>query len=435
MSREDLLEACVAYIKMHAVLVRALEGFREKYASYGRFAGAVTLTNVTVEERSVLEGFFQCNYHGKTQVKINADQFEKALSQSRFAGLDGESVLYAFYGTPLLSKKAQKEQYEAHWSQLIAQTQTLAETTLAKQWLQMLDRTETTTPAERAMQRYLKKRDRAAGGTLEEAKRLFILGVQILNRLPLTEPMYLPVFAAALTGDPHAFDNGQSDGGFLSLLVRWLCHEAPMNNVLEKQQAYLRVGLLLDDLSNYVMALGLRAWKRNGQEHPGMAGFFTEKEPIQLPLADIIRWQKVRCPNDRLYMVENPSVYAVLCTNWQGKQALVCGGGQPSLSVYELLDLLVAGTEVWYAGDLDPEGLQIAERLARYYDGPFHYWHMSVEDYYKSLPSKAIDEPRLKKLDKIVDPRLDELVAAIQRKGTAGYQENLLQCYIDDILS
>ena len=88
------------------------------------------------------------------------------------------------------------------------------------------------------------------------------------------------------------------------MLVRWLCAAAPMHDILGKQRQYLQVGLLLDDVSNYVMTLGLRAWKKNSEEHMGMAGFFAEREPVQLPLADIVRWSKVRCPNDRLYMVE-----------------------------------------------------------------------------------------------------------------------------------
>lgn len=433
MSQSELMDECVDYIRSHAILIKVLDGFRDKYLSYGRLAGTVVLENVTVEERIVLEGFFQRNYHGKTQVRITAVQFETALQQSRFAELDGEDVLQAFYGTLLFSRKSKKEQAEARWHRLVASVQAQAKTASAKRWIDSLANAEMVEPFAVKMRVYLKKRDNAAGGCLKEVERLLVLGVKILNRLPLMEPVYLPVFAAELTGDPHAFDKGRKDGGFLALVIQWLCQGMPMHNILERQRCYLQVGLLFDDMSNYVMALGMRAWKKDGREHLGMAGFFFEREPVHLPLSDIVQWTEVCCPNDRLYMVENPSIYAVLCNHWREKQAIVCVAGQPNLSVYELLDRLSAGTEIWYAGDFDPEGLQIAERLADYYNGVFNYWRMSAEDYSKSCPAKPLNDERLKKLEKIKDPRLSETVDAILSKKAAGYQEKLLHDYIKDM--
>ena len=48
--------------------------------------------------------------------------------------------------------------------------------------------------------------------------------------------------------------------------------------------------------------------------------------------------------------------------------------GQPRLSSLLLLDLFAkAKMEVWYAGDFDPEGLLIAQKLKQYYQGEFFY--------------------------------------------------------------
>ena len=42
-----------------------------------------------------------------------------------------------------------------------------------------------------------------------------------------------------------------------------------------------------------------------------------------------------------------------------------------------VLDLFAkSGIRVYYAGDLDPEGILIAQKLSQYYKGEFHYWHM-----------------------------------------------------------
>lgn len=46
----------------------------------------------------------------------------------------------------------------------------------------------------------------------------------------------------------------------------------------------------------------------------------------------------------------------------------MCMNGQPRLAGLMVLELLAkSGTRVYYAGDLDPEGILIAQKLSRYY--------------------------------------------------------------------
>ena len=71
-------------------------------------------------------------------MRITAVQFETALQQSRFAELDGEDVLQAFYGTLLFSRKSKKEQAEARWHRLVASVQAQAKTASAKRWIDSL---------------------------------------------------------------------------------------------------------------------------------------------------------------------------------------------------------------------------------------------------------------------------------------------------------
>ena len=81
-------------------------------------------------------------------------------------------------------------------------------------------------------------------------------------------------------------------------------------------------------------------------------------------------------------MVENPSVFALLA---RGKRTVVCGNGQPRLALLQLLELMgQAKIHVFYAGDLDPEGLLIAQNLKKRYTGIFSFWHMGLEDYWAS---------------------------------------------------
>ena len=93
-----------------------------------------------------------------------------------------------------------------------------------------------------------------------------------------------------------------------------------------------------------------------------------------------------------------------------------------------VLELLAkSGTKVYYAGDLDPEGILIAQKLSRYYKGEFHYWHMETEDYEKCKSEEVISPKRMKILERITDDRLKPVVERIKAYGTAGYQEMLME--------
>ena len=108
----------------------------------------------------------------------------------------------------------------------------------------------------------------------------------------------------------------------------------------------------------------------------------------------------------------------------------MCMNGQPRLAGLVALELLAAaGTSVFYAGDFDPEGLLIAQKLAHYYrdtlHGSFNYWHLTPEDYRKSCSGKIISEKRLKILDRITDAELLPIVQMMRETRLAGYQEKI----------
>lgn len=160
---------------------------------------------------------------------------------------------------------------------------------------------------------------------------------------------------------------------------------------LERQKIYLKAGILLDAISNYCMISGILAWKKDGTPHAGMNGFCQE-----------------------------------------GDCACMCMNGQPRLASILLLDLAAqAGIRVCYAGDFDPEGLLIAQKVILYYKGEAEYWHMTVEDYEQSRSEEKISEKRLAMLERITDERLVPLAERIRELRVAGYQERLIEKYID----
>ena len=86
----------------------AFEGFWEKYLSYGKFAGTVTVRILTESERMDLEGFLQRNYHGKKTASVSARRFEEALAGSRFAGIGGKEALELYFQRTPVDKKEQR---------------------------------------------------------------------------------------------------------------------------------------------------------------------------------------------------------------------------------------------------------------------------------------------------------------------------------------
>ena len=104
----------------------------------------------------------------------------------------------------------------------------------------------------------------------------------------------------------------------------------------------------------------------------------------------------------------------------------MCMNGQPRLSSVLMLDLFArAGTKVYYAGDFDPEGLLIAQKIKQYYKGDFSYWHMSIAEYEKSRSKEVISARRIKILAKINDSELAAVAEEISRAKVAGYQEKI----------
>ena len=56
---------------------------------------------------------------------------------------------------------------------------------------------------------------------------------------------------------------------------------------------------------------------------------------------------------------------------------------------------------------------------------------MSADDYEMSMSAEEISQRRQKMLEKVEDPELKETAEALQKSGKAGYQENMLQVYLE----
>lgn len=418
----DLVKECVEYFRQNPVWEKILKGFREKYFSYGRFSGSVVLRNPSWKEIEELEGFFGRSFHCQKSISISAEKFQKVLENSRYKEITPDILLESYFGQPLRGKQEEKLLREQKRQDMIRRVSSDYAGTSAQAELEYFVQ-------------MLKGNSRDDFAELEQQLRL---SAEIFNKLPYRkeQKIYLAVFAAMLTGNPHAFDQGTEGGRILYQVVErnlelrnLTISETEIFPAYKRQKSYLAAGILLDDVSNYAMLCNVEAVKRDGSIHRGMDGFLKENDIIQVPLGVIADWKEVRCLHQEIYIVENPSVFAMLCGKAEQGQmdtpcSCMCMNGQPRLAGLMTLDLLAeSGTDIYYSGDLDPEGILIAQKLAEYYKGKFCFWHMGVEDYEKCRSEETISDRRMKILDKITDDRLIPVINKIRQHKTAGYQE------------
>lgn len=152
------------------------------------------LKNLSADEIEVLEGFFGQNFHGRKSITISAERFAKALENSRYKEISPDQLLKFYFGKEPVSKKEQKEKREQEKQEIEDEFFDYCQGTYAEKLApEMLCFAETS---------YKRKPVR-----MEAA---FIFLGRYHKGLPYRSERneYLPVFAARLTKNPHAFDKG-----------------------------------------------------------------------------------------------------------------------------------------------------------------------------------------------------------------------------------
>lgn len=156
----------------------------------------------------------------------------------------------------------------------------------------------------------------------------------------------------------------------------------------------------------------------------------SQREPVILTLQTLGSLDRVCTQNGKsVYIVENPAVFSTLVRAWPDA-AVICGNGQIRLATLVLLDLFDDETTFFYAGDFDPEGLVIAQRLKERFGERLHFWNYQKKYYEECHSNVVISEKSLKKLEKIYVTELQEIREALRQEKKAAYQETMLKAYL-----
>ncbi|MBP6061379.1 MAG: DUF2399 domain-containing protein, partial [Fusicatenibacter sp.] len=152
-------------------------------------------------------------------------------------------------------------------------------------------------------------------------------------------------------------------------------------------------------------------------------------EPYVLTMENLKGITEVQPVGTCVYIVENEMVFSYLMEQVQGKNvSLLCTSGQPRYAALKLISLIVqSGIPIYYSGDLDPDGIGIADRLWQRFGNRIQFFGMSPEDYRNSLSKEVFGENGRKKLEHIWHPLLRETAELVRKTGKAGYQENILK--------
>lgn len=441
---KDKLRECVSYFKNNIGFHRLFIGIRNRYINLGRIGGSVTLQNLNKQERDALEGFFQKSYRKQKSAVITLEKMQNALDNSKFEGVLLNELMESYFGESLETKREEKDRMKEEQDLFFKQILDLYQSTFSGDWLAFI-----LEDSSNYVNRYLVQKYRERQNDMEN---IMVPVMNAGNQLPVfrNKKERLAIFSAAITGDPHFFDEGTEGNRLLSYLLEYYTIQSLHKNegisetekrekskqygMEKKSELFYHGGLLKDDISNYTIIYGIKGIYGDGTYHKGIQGFYQEKQPLQVSLYTLSNIVKIETLYKKVFVVENPAVFAELILPNATNHAFVCTNGQLHLASLVLLDLFYnQGYHIYYAGDFDPEGLQIAQKLKIRYEDQLFFWRYGRKDYENSLSEVVLSEKRLAKLNSVTAKELNDVKEELLSAKRAGYQEKLIEDYKKDL--
>ena len=426
-------EACAEYFRGNSAYRRCFSEFEKKWKSYGRAAGIVTLKNTSEEERRAIGGILGKIFYEDT-IRFPFAEFEKGLQCTKFAPVDFEQVLEAYFGRKMITtqeRRREEEREKADFFETVEDylTECSGSDSAAVSWLREMFY-EKKYGYQTVTREYGKDREQTEKLLKTVGRALFLL-----ENMQETEEEYpLAVFSAEVSGNPHYFDQGTTAGQLLVYGICYATEKCYPENAHQWRELLLSNGIVPDNISSIVHIYGLRL-QVAGDWHPAYDVFCRRQETCAVTMENLQELTAVQPTGDKVYIVENEMVFSYLLKHLEQKNVtLLCTSGQLRSAAVKLIPFLLdIGAEIYYSGDIDPEGIRIADRLWRKYGERIHVWRMSEEDYEKSLSEEEIGSISMKKLETVENPVLRETTKEIRKRKRAGYQENILKDLLEDM--
>ena len=424
------INEAVEYFKKKPVYEKLFNEFKKKYESHGKIGGIAVLTGLSTGDKEDVSGFLMKDFTSEEEVRVSAKLFEKALLKSRFSGLTTLDIITHYFGMKLRTNKEKSEENEGKRAEYLAELTGYTDKAYIKEWL-------TGAFCGDAIGAVVIARSYNA-----DKNELKIILQKLIKAIPMLpyfqggkKKELLAVFAAQTAGNPHFFDDNTLAGNLLTAFLRdyfRFGYEDDLSEAENRSNVLFKAGIIKDTLSNDVIAYGIRGRCVDGSLHQGMEGFLHQKEPVKLSLLTLANLEETftNSVDRRVYIVENPAVFSILTSRFPEKY-FICSYGQIRRAVFMLLDLFDKNTVFSYAGDFDPEGLLIAERLKKRYGDRLVFWKYEPELYLKYMSEEKLTNQRIKKLDGVRDNTLLKIAELMREEGCAAYQESMLEEYVN----
>ena len=397
--------------------------WKKQYEKYGTCKGSIDLV-LNDSNRECISGLMGKDYYGVDCVHITFRQLQKAILNTKYENCDFNEVLKMYFNQRVLTNKYRQEQEQMRVQNIFKQF--FKQEGKSQQWIY-----NTYTNRDSVYIRIVQ----ASKENEQKCINTVCVVMKALNHLPMwkNKKENISIFASYHTKNPHAFDKN-TFAYYLMMhgIVYFLKVDFPKTN-LEQNEILYRAGLYQDGISNYCSVARLQAFNENNQPHLGWAGFYDSYEALNVNMDNLLHIHFITCC-DRVYIVENPSVFQALLKKIKKEKiekiGLVCTNGQLNYSAYLLLDILVnSNIEIYYSGDMDPEGLLIADKIKQRYPST-KLWCYDVRQYEISKSKEQATDQRMHMLDALKDEALIRIGKCIsENKNRVGYQENMIEEY------
>ena len=424
------INEAVEYFKKKPVYEKLFNEFKKKYESHGKIGGIAVLTGLSTGDKEDISSFLMKDFTSEEEVRVSAKLFEKALLKSRFSSLTTLDIITRYFGIKLRTNKEKSEEDVGKRAEYLAELTGYTDKAYIKEWLTGVFCTGADGAVVIA---------RSYNADKEELKVTLQKLIKAIPMLPYFQggkkKELLAVFAAQAAGNPHFFDDNTLAGNLLTAFLRdyfRFGYEDDLSEAENRSKVLFKAGLIKDTLSNDVIAYGIRGRCVDGSLHQGMEGFLHQKEPVKLSLLTLANLEETftNSIDRRVYIVENPAVFSILTSRFPEK-SFICSYGQIRRAVFMLLDLFNKNTVFSYAGDFDPEGLLIAEKLKKRYGDRLAFWKYEPDIYLKYMSEEKLTNQRIKKLDGVRDATLLKIAELMREEGRAAYQESMLEEYVN----
>lgn len=426
----DLLYECSRYFKSNIGYNRIFEKMKSKLKRNGKLSGYIVIDNPSDEEKTAIK-LILCKNFNNNQIKFKIEEFQKSLKESKYSKIDIYDLLQLYFGENILTNKSIKQNIELSKAEFFISISEKLKS--ESEYTQTIEDWLNSVKAERSFGH------RLIINEIYPDKNIDIVinvckAINFILRLG-NEKIRLAILSAKITTDPHYFDKNNIAGKLfihiLSYIKKCEFPKTSENCLL----LYYDFGIIPDSISSYTTAYGISLYTTAGI-HRAYQEFINQNEEYIITISNLNRVINADCKSKRVYVVENQTVFSQLCENLNGKDiSIICTSGQMKVASLILIDMLCSSNcEIFYSGDIDPEGLIIADMIVKRGNGKVKLWHFETDDYINSMSKKKIVESSLKKLEKLENPKLKKLANEIIKTKYAGYQELILDKLQKDII-